>query len=260
MARPISFVFLSSWTAVAFAFPHNSFDNIIKGSRVEFESSGSGPGEPVRGIVKVVQLDPRAVAQSGFIRGGLTPRRAPSFSSRMSFPAFLSQGRPGPALAPKAPVNPLRLLHSKSPTEMELKKRQGLQMWQRSINKGEKISVSLPINLKDTKQTCTAVPFTQRVTADGCDTVTVHNKLCFGQCSSLFVPSEGEFAGPGTGTGALRHRAPCSRCAPSKALTVAVPLRCGAKVLEKLVMVVEECKCETGREEKSAEAAASTHL
>lgn len=161
MAFPISLVFLSSWTVVAFTFPHNTFDNIVKGSRVEFESSGSGPDEPVRGIVKVVQLDPRAVAQSGFFRQGLTPRRAPSLSSRLSFPAFLTHGRPGPAVAPKTPVSPLHHLNPKSPTEMELKKRQGLQMWQRAISKGEKMAMSLPVNLKDTKQTCTAVPFTQ---------------------------------------------------------------------------------------------------
>ncbi|XP_042250404.1 DAN domain family member 5 [Thunnus thynnus] len=257
MALLISFVFLSSWTTVAFTFPHNTFDNILRGSRIEFESSGSGPDEPLQGIVKVVQLDPHALAQSGLFRRGLTPRRAPSLSSRLSFPAFLSQGRAGPAS--KAPVNPLHHLHPKNPTEMELKKRQGLQMWQRAIDKGDKMTMSLPVNLKDTKQTCTAVPFTQRVTADGCNTVTVHNKLCFGQCSSLFVPSEGEFSGPGAGVGSHRQ-APCSRCAPSKAHIVAVPLRCGAEVREKSVMVVEECKCETGREEKNAETAASTHL
>lgn len=97
------------------------------------------------------------------------------------------------------------------------------------------------------------------MTADGCDTVTVHNKLCFGQCSSLFVPSEGEFAGLGAGLRSHR-RAPCSRCAPSKAHTVAVSLRCGAEVREKRVMVVEECKCESGGEENNAEAAASPHL
>ncbi|TKS68012.1 Cerberus Precursor [Collichthys lucidus] len=252
MSFTLSLVFLSGWTAVAFTFPHNTFDNIVKGSRVEFESSGSGPDEHPQGIVKVVQLDPRALAQSGFFRRGLTPRGAPSLSSRLSFPSFLSHGRPGPALAPKTPVNPLHHLHPKSPAEMELKKRQGLQMWQRATNKGEKTTMPLPVNLKDAKQTCTAVPFTQRVTADGCETITVHNKLCFGQCSSLFVPSEGDVAE----TAALhRHRAPCSRCAPSKAHTVTVPLRCGAQVREKRVMVVEECKCETGREEKSAEAA-----
>ncbi|KAM9363670.1 DAN domain family member 5 [Symphorus nematophorus] len=233
------------------------------GSRVEFESSGSGPDEPIQGVVKVVQLDPRALAQSGLFRRGLSPRRAPFVSSRMPFPAFLSHGRPGPAPAPKTPVSPLNHLQPKSPsTEMELKKRQGLQMWHRAINKGEKMSMSLPLNLKDPKQTCAAVPFTQHVTADGCNTVTVHNKLCFGQCSSLFVPSEGQFAGLGTGIGALlhHHQAPCSRCTPSKAHTVVVPLHCGAEVRERRVMVVEECKCETSREERSAEAVASTHL
>lgn len=161
MAFSISLVLLSSWTAVAFTLPHNTFDNIVKGSRVEFESSGSGPDEPVRGIVKVLQLDPRTLAQSGFFRRGLTPRRAPSLSPRLSFPAFLSHGRPGPAPAPKTLVSPLHHLHPKSPTEMELKKRQGLQMWQRAINKGEMMAASLPVNLKDTKQTCAAVPFTQ---------------------------------------------------------------------------------------------------
>ncbi|XP_036955771.1 DAN domain family member 5 [Acanthopagrus latus] len=254
MAFSVSLILLSTWTAVALTFPHNIFDNVVRGSRVEFESSGGGPDEPVRGIVKVVQLDTRGPAHSGFFRKGLTPRRDSSLTPRLPFPAFLSQGRPGPAVAPKTPVSLLHHLSAKSPSDMELKKIQGLQMWQRAMSKGEKMS--LPVNLKDTKQTCAAVPFTQRVTADGCDTVTVHNKLCFGQCSSLFVPSEGEFAG------ALHHhhRSPCSRCAPSKAHTVTVPLRCGAEVRERRVMVVEECKCETGREEKSAEAAASTHL
>lgn len=159
MAFLINFIFLSSWTTVAFTFPHNTFDNILQGSKIEFESSGSRPDEPVQGIVKVVQLDPRALSQSGLFRRGLIPRRAPSLNSRLSFPTFLSQGRPGPA--GKRLVSPLHHLHPKNPTEVELKKKQGLQMWQRAIDKGDKITMSLPVNLKDTKQMCTAVPFTQ---------------------------------------------------------------------------------------------------
>uniref|UniRef100_A0A3Q0QYN1 DAN domain family, member 5 n=1 Tax=Amphilophus citrinellus TaxID=61819 RepID=A0A3Q0QYN1_AMPCI len=251
MALLISFVFLSSWTAVALTLPYNTH---MKGSRMDFESSGSGPEEPVQGIVKVVQLDPRTLTQSGLFRRGLSPRRAPSHSTRLPFPAFLSRGRLGQTGTHKAPVNPLHNLSPKNPTEMELKKKQGLQMWQNVIGKGGKMS--LPVNLKDMKQTCTVVPFTQHVTADGCETVTVHNKLCFGQCSSLFVPSEGEFAGLSPETGAFQRRAPCSRCAPSKTQTVTVPLHCGAEVKEKRLMVVEECKCETGREERSTVAAA----
>ncbi len=161
MDFPLSLVLLSSLTAVASTFPQNSFDNVVRGSSVQFESSGSGPDEPVQGIVKVVQLDPHALAQSGFFRRGLTPRRAPSLSSRISFPAFLSHGRPGPVPVRKTPVSPLHHLQPKSSTEKELKKKQGLQMWQRAVDKGEKSTVSVPINLKDTKQTCAAVPFTQ---------------------------------------------------------------------------------------------------
>ncbi|XP_029987750.1 DAN domain family member 5 [Sphaeramia orbicularis] len=254
MASLIGLILLSSWAALGLTFPHSVLENTWRGSRVELESSGGGSDEPVRGIVKVVQLDPHTLAQSGLFRRGPTPRRAPSLSSRLSFPAFLSQGRPGPAPIPKGPVNPLNYLRSKTTSEVELKKRQGLQMWQRAIDKGDKMAVSLPVSLKDTKQTCTAVPFTQRVTADGCETVTVYNNLCFGQCNSLFIPSEGEFARSGTGMGPHR-RTPCSRCAPSKTHTVTVPLRCGAEVRQKRVMVVEECKCETGREERIAVAA-----
>ncbi|XP_028261702.1 DAN domain family member 5 [Parambassis ranga] len=253
MASLISIIFFSFWSTVAFTLPYNTF---LKGSRVEFESSGSGPDEPVQGIVKVVQLDPRTMAQSAFFRRGQTLRRTLSHSSRSSFPAFLAHGRPGQASGPKAAINPLHHLNSNNPTEV--KKKQGVQMWQRAIDKGGKMP--LPINLKDTKQTCAAVPFTQHVTADGCETVTVHNRLCFGQCSSLFVPSDGEFVEPGPGTGTSHRRAPCSRCAPLKAHTVTVPLRCGTEVRERRVMVVEECKCETSREERSAEAAAFTHL
>uniref|UniRef100_A0A3Q3W9I1 CTCK domain-containing protein n=1 Tax=Mola mola TaxID=94237 RepID=A0A3Q3W9I1_MOLML len=263
MSFIISLVLFSSWTALVFTLPHNAFDKILKGPRGEFESSGSGPDEPIQGIVTVLELDP-ALTPTGFLRSGLAPRRSPSLGSRLSFPAFLFHRRPGPALAPRTLASPLHHLQPKSPTEIELKKRQGLQMWQRAINKGGMMAVSLPVNLKETRQTCTAVPFTQRVTAVGCDTVTVHNKLCFGQCSSLFVPSEMEFAGLGAGTGALHHhrqyRTPCSRCAPSKAHTVVVPLHCGLQLREKRVMVVEECKCETSHDDKSTEATASAHL
>ncbi|XP_028985594.1 DAN domain family member 5 [Betta splendens] len=248
----IGLVFLLSWTAAAAALPHGTFEAFSKRSKAALEASGSEPDEALRGVVKVVRLDPRALAQSGFFRRGLSPRGAPSLGARASFPAFLSQGRPGPA-----PGGPLRHLSPKSSTKVELKKKQGLQMWQRAVDKGDKVGVSLPLSLKDATQTCSAVAFTQRVTADGCEAATVHNKLCFGQCSSLFVPSDGDLGGAGPPP----HRtAPCSRCAPSRARTVAVPLRCGAETRHRSVMVVEECRCETGREERSAEAAALTHL
>uniref|UniRef100_A0AAZ3NQX9 CTCK domain-containing protein n=1 Tax=Oncorhynchus tshawytscha TaxID=74940 RepID=A0AAZ3NQX9_ONCTS len=259
----INFVFLSTFSAVALSlpFPHNSIKSVPKnGASRDFESSGNGPvdeQEPIRGTVKVVKLNPNNLGLSG----------APG--PRMPFPAFLSTGRPGPpALPAKAaavPLHPLSHLHHDSQGNggVGMRKRQGFEMWQRAMDKSDHskaMSMSLPLSLKDSanRQSCAAVPFTQRITSDGCDAVTVHNKLCFGQCSSLFIPSGWESARL---TGAGGHRsAPCSRCAPSKAHTVTVPLRCGMEVREKRVMVVEECKCETGREEGNIEAVASMHL
>ncbi|KAM9489722.1 uncharacterized protein ACWYII_002710 isoform 2-T2 [Salvelinus alpinus] len=241
------------------------------GASRDFESSGNGPvdeQEPIRGTVKVVKLNPNNLGLSGlFRRGGISLRGAPG--PRMPFPAFLSSGRPGPpALPAKAaavPLHPLSHLHHDSQGNggVGMKKRQGFEMWQRAMDKSDHsktMSMSLPLSLKDSanRQSCAAVPFTQRITSEGCNAVTVHNKLCFGQCSSLFVPSGWESARL-TGAGGHR-RAPCSRCAPSKAHTVTVPLRCGMEVREKRVMVVEECKCETGREEGNIEAVASMHL
>uniref|UniRef100_A0A4W5Q5D9 DAN domain family, member 5 n=1 Tax=Hucho hucho TaxID=62062 RepID=A0A4W5Q5D9_9TELE len=241
------------------------------GARRDFESSGNGPvdeQEPIRGTVKVVKLNPNNLGQSGlFRRGGIFPRGAPG--PRIPFPAFLSMGRPGPpALPAKAaavPLHPLSHLHNDGQGNggVGMKKRQGFEMWQRAMDKSDHsktMSMSLPLSLKDSanRQSCAAVPFTQRIMSEGCDTVMVHNKLCFGQCSSLFVPSGWESARL-TDAGGHR-RAPCSRCAPSKAHTVTVPLRCGMEVREKRVMVVEECKCETGREEGNIEGVASMHL
>lgn len=162
MLFPLSFVFTSCLTAPAFALPHSAFD-FLRGPKAELESSGSGPNEPVQGVVKVFPLDPRSLANSGFLRRELSARRAPSLSPRLPFPAFLSQGRPGPAPAPalgsKALVSPLHHLQPKS--EMELKKNQGLQMWQKAMNKGQTMPVSLPASLKDSRQTCSGVAFTQ---------------------------------------------------------------------------------------------------
>eukprot|EP00063_Salmo_salar_P060636 XP_014035471.1 PREDICTED: DAN domain family member 5-like [Salmo salar] len=274
MTSFINFVFLSTFSAVALSlpFPHNSIKSVPKnGTSRDFESSGNGPvdeQEPIRGTVKVVKLNPNNLGLSGlFRRGGISPRGAPS--PRMPFPGFLSMGRPGPpALPAKAaavPLHPLSHLHHDGQGNggVGMKKRQGFEMWQRAMDKSDHsktMSMSLPLSLKDSanRQSCAAVPFTQRITSEGCDAVTVHNKLCFGQCSSLFVPSGWESARL-TGAGGHR-RAPCSRCAPSKAHKVTVPLRCGMEVREKRVMVVEECKCETGREEGNIEAVASMHL
>lgn len=161
MTLPVGLVLLLGLAAVAVTLPHTALERTVKVPRVELESSGGGAEEPVRGMVKVLQLDPRSLAQSGLFRRGLTPRRVPSLGSRLSFPAFLSRGRPAQAASSRTRASPLNHLNPGGPSETDVKKKQGLQMWQKAINKGEAASVSLPVQLKEAKQTCAAVPFVQ---------------------------------------------------------------------------------------------------
>ncbi|KAG9262587.1 DAN domain family member 5-like [Astyanax mexicanus] len=221
-------VFLALLAAPARAFPRSFFSRDV-------ESSGNGPEEPARGSLRLHKPSPFFLRQFPGSAGAQT--RAGGARSRSPFPAFLALGRAGPSETSR--------------------RQQGLDMWRKNMKTagqqdGERVALPInPRNLNLKDQSCAAVPFTQRISEPGCETLTIHNKLCFGHCTSLFVPPSG---------GPVGHvSAPCSRCAPSKARTVPVHLRCGAQTREKLVMMVEECKCETGREEARAEGKA-THL
>ncbi|KAK2818166.1 hypothetical protein Q7C36_022099 [Tachysurus vachellii] len=223
------------------ALPRHFIQDLPKraaGSDLEF--SGNGADEPVRGSVRVVKVSPHFLRHSPGLLGKPTLKRTP-------FPAFLNLGRPEPSVHARAPAASLSHL-SAGYTGVDVRKRQGLEMWQRVMQKSEprKEILSLPFNSKDAEtQSCAALPFTQRITEEGCESITVPNKLCFGQCSSMFVPNGGSN---------LRRGGPsCSRCGPSRARTVHVPMRCGSQVREKRVMLVEECKCETGREEEKSD-------
>ncbi|XP_053471569.1 DAN domain family member 5 [Ictalurus furcatus] len=225
------------------ALPRHVSQDLPK--RAEFsdlEFSGNGAGnEPVRGSVRVVKVSPHFLRHSPGLLGKPALKRGP-------FPAFLELGRPGPSVHAHAPAASLPHL-SASYTGADARKRQGLEMWQRVMQKSEpsKEVLSLPFNSRDAgTQSCAALPFTQRITEEGCEPITVQNKLCFGQCNSMFVPPNG-------GSGMHRGGPPCSRCGPSRARTVHVPMHCGSQVREKRVMLVEECKCETGREEEKSD-------
>ncbi|XP_030634781.1 DAN domain family member 5 [Chanos chanos] len=242
----INLVFLVVLNTGVFGFPQNAIDNFSKHGAKDFEASGTGPDEPIRGSVKVVKISPHFLRHGGIFGRGLPIKE--TRQGRGAFPAFLALGRAGPSLLERKPVHSLPLLRE-SQHGADTKRKHGLEMWQRVLHKSNqgKEAESLPINLKDaSKESCSAIPFTQRVTAEGCETVTVHNKLCFGQCSTMFVPPSGELTG--------HHSASCSRCAPSKAHAVTVPLRCGTEVRQRRVMVVEECKCHAGREGDRVEA------
>ncbi|XP_042618589.1 DAN domain family member 5 [Cyprinus carpio] len=238
MAFQISFFILLSVVALVGAFfPRSAFQrDFHRRVAKDFESSGNGPDEPLRGSVRVVKLSPHFLRRSA--GSHVSSKNSPS---RGAFPAFLALGRPGPSVL--AHDKPAALLPqvSASSTSADARRKQGLEMWQKVMHKSER-----------SKDSCAAVPFTQRITEDGCETVTVHNNLCYGQCSSMFVPSSGESRG--------QQGAQCARCGPSKSRSVLVPLRCGTEVRERRVVIVEECKCETRSEEVKVHNTEMFHL
>ncbi|NXQ88398.1 CER1 protein, partial [Nyctibius grandis] len=96
--------------------------------------------------------------------------------------------------------------------------------------------VVLPIKTNEMHQeNCRTLPFSQSITHESCEKVTVQNNLCFGKCSSFHV------AGPED-----RLYTFCSHCLPSKFSMKRLDLNCTSSVpVVKEVMIVEECKCET---------------
>ncbi|KAF4118359.1 DAN domain family member 5 [Onychostoma macrolepis] len=252
MTFQISFcILLSVVTLVGAVFPRSAFQrDFHRQVAKDFESSGNGPDEPLRGSVRVVKLSPHFLRRAA--GSHVSSKNSPA---RGAFPAFLALGRPGPSVLPHNKPAALLPQVSASSASAEARRKQGLEMWQKVMNKSErsKEAVALRINPKDmTKQSCAAMPFTQRITEDGCETVTVHNNLCYGQCSSMFVPSSGESRG--------QQRAQCTRCSPSKSRSELVPLRCGTEARERRVMIVEECKCETSSEEVKVQNTEKFHL
>uniref|UniRef100_A0A8C8RT69 Cerberus 1, DAN family BMP antagonist n=1 Tax=Pelusios castaneus TaxID=367368 RepID=A0A8C8RT69_9SAUR len=94
--------------------------------------------------------------------------------------------------------------------------------------------VILPIKTNEMYQeTCRTLPFSQSIVHDNCEKEVVQNNLCFGKCSSFHVP------GPEDHLYTF-----CSHCLPTKFAMRRLELNCTRSVVVKVVMIVEECKCE----------------
>uniref|UniRef100_H3A159 Cerberus 1, DAN family BMP antagonist n=2 Tax=Latimeria chalumnae TaxID=7897 RepID=H3A159_LATCH len=93
----------------------------------------------------------------------------------------------------------------------------------------------LPIKTNEVQQeTCRTLPFSQSIVHENCEKVVVQNKLCFGRCTSFHVPGPED-----------RLYTFCSHCLPNKFTMNRMELNCtGSTTVVKVVMVVEECKCE----------------
>jgi len=164
----ILFLLQAAWAPSASPYAHNA---------VELESSGGGPNEPPsgrlhllhrrrhppthRGAAKVLRLSSSFPAQSGIFKLGGPPRALRGGGApgpRMPFPAFLSRGRAGGPAALRPPGV------KEGPGGLEMRKRQGMHMWQQAVSKAEhrgKVAL-VALSLKDARlQSCSAVPFTQ---------------------------------------------------------------------------------------------------
>uniref|UniRef100_A0A8C5KC86 DAN domain family member 5, BMP antagonist n=1 Tax=Jaculus jaculus TaxID=51337 RepID=A0A8C5KC86_JACJA len=96
--------------------------------------------------------------------------------------------------------------------------------------------MSLPLDPQEvTQEKCKAVPFVQVFSRPGCTTARVHNHLCFGLCSSFYVP------GPDPSPFVL-----CKGCVPTRQRRAPVALWCGPASPRRVRMsalLVEACQC-----------------
>uniref|UniRef100_A0A8D2DDR6 DAN domain BMP antagonist family member 5 n=1 Tax=Sciurus vulgaris TaxID=55149 RepID=A0A8D2DDR6_SCIVU len=164
-------------------------------------------------------------------------------------------GRPGPPAAPAQPwaaVNQTQVLVAGDPAPLvpalalgSWKAFLGLQKLRRLGTDGQlqerevATSVSLPLDPREvTEEMCRAVPFIQVLSRPGCTAVRVHNHLCFGRCSSLYIPNSDP-----------SPLVLCNSCAPTRQRWTSVVLRCWSgspaspRRVKMSTMLVKGCQC-----------------
>ncbi|CAH6813595.1 DAN domain family member 5 [Phodopus roborovskii] len=99
--------------------------------------------------------------------------------------------------------------------------------------------MSLPLAPQEALQeTCKAVAFTQVLSRPGCTAVRVLNHLCFGHCSSFYIPSSD-----------LTPVVLCNSCVPAQKRRTSVVLWCRAghvaspRRVRMSVSLVQKCQC-----------------
>ncbi|XP_054843627.1 cerberus [Eublepharis macularius] len=159
----------------------------------------------------------------------------PKFISRYTdatrdFQSWTSTRKSPHSEAPSS--HPHRKREAESPFRKDAKKFWDLFMLK---TKSRSEEVVLPIKTNEMyEETCSTLPFSQSIVYENCETVVVQNNLCFGKCSSFHVPGPED-----------RLYTFCSHCLPTKFSMRHLEINCtGTAPLFKVVMIVEECKCE----------------
>ncbi|XP_037360276.1 DAN domain family member 5 [Talpa occidentalis] len=155
-------------------------------------------------------------------------------------------GRPGPwdsplqswAVANQTSPVPISALSS---WQVFLNLQKSAQWEARRLQHRQEVTapVSLPLDPEEmTQEICKAVPFTQVLSRPGCTAIRLRNHLCFGHCSSIYVP--------GSGPAPLVL---CSSCVPTHQRRAPVVLWCwaGGRAVRRRVktttVLVEGCHC-----------------
>ncbi|XP_072104261.1 uncharacterized protein [Mobula birostris] len=148
--------------------------------------------------------------------------------------AWASGASPTEDQAPRSNIN---LVPSPAKHDPEARRKMAEDAWRRVIEKGRGAAEEIVLPLTEyevTRSSCRSLPFVQKISHPDCESLTMQNQLCFGQCRSFFVPG----AGP-----RLNHS--CSRCSPSQLRKTVVLLECeGGRTVNKDVVLVEGCQCD----------------
>ncbi|XP_053152085.1 cerberus [Hemicordylus capensis] len=147
-----------------------------------------------------------------------------------------SQAPTSESLHSDSTKRPLSHPHSRREVELPFRK-DARRFWDHFMLKTKSRSeeVILPIKTNEMYQeTCSTLPFSQSIVHENCENVVIQNNLCFGKCSSFHVPGPED-----------RLYTFCSHCLPTKFSMEHLEMNCSrATPIIKVVMVVEECKCE----------------
>jgi hypothetical protein len=129
--------------------------------------------------------------------------------------------------------------------------------------KGEKLLKSSKNALLITKKEylkrdwCKTEPLVQKIREDGCQTRTVINRFCYGQCNSFYIPknprrpksrhrdSDEEQEEEEDGSDAPAFKS-CAFCKPKKASWITVTLNCPSQiphVRKRRILRIKQCKC-----------------
>lgn len=86
---------------------------------------------------------------------------------------------------------------------------------------------------------CRATKFRMPVQEDGCESMTIENSYCYGQCLSQFVPA-------GWKDNFSEGRMACTVCVPIAKVTRKVVLKCPGHAKRfsiQKIPIIKECKC-----------------